>query len=83
VGQARRFDGVDDWIDPGISPTWYAANMNHATLSVWARPNAASLLTGPWLPVPGYADILGSGQTVIFTNDAPPAAIYRDCTWLE
>jgi len=37
-----------------------------------------------WAPVPGCADILGQGQTVVHTNTAPaPQTVYRGRVWLE
>jgi len=41
-------------------------------------PNAA------WSAVPGYADILGQGQTVVYTNTSGAAeTVYRARVWLE
>ncbi|MBN1670860.1 MAG: lamin tail domain-containing protein [Kiritimatiellae bacterium] len=38
----------------------------------------------PWEPVPGYADILGAGQTVSYTNATPEeATYYLGRVWLE
>ncbi|MBN1674463.1 MAG: hypothetical protein JXR37_25670, partial [Kiritimatiellae bacterium] len=37
-----------------------------------------------WLGVPGYTDVAGHGQTVVYTNVAPGAAgAYRGRVWLE
>jgi len=39
---------------------------------------------GPWTDVPGYADLVGTNQTVSYTNPAPSAATqYRARVWLE
>jgi len=39
---------------------------------------------GPWSDVGGYADIVGTNQTVTYTNPAPAAAShYRARVWLE
>jgi len=37
-----------------------------------------------WSPVAGYADILGQGQTAVYTNTAPAVPmVYRGRVWLE
>ncbi|MBN1673315.1 MAG: hypothetical protein JXR37_19875, partial [Kiritimatiellae bacterium] len=39
---------------------------------------------GPWSAVPGYTDILGTGQMVSYTETAPSAGCqYRAAVWLE
>ena len=43
----------------------------------------AADLTGTWNWVPGYSNILGQGQTVIYTNTADGAAFIRGHVWLE
>ncbi|MBN1669383.1 MAG: fibronectin type III domain-containing protein, partial [Kiritimatiellae bacterium] len=36
-----------------------------------------------WLSVPDYADIVGAGQSVVYTNAGDHSAYYRARTWLE
>jgi len=37
-----------------------------------------------WSAVPGYSNIVGQGQTVVYTNAAPPGGmLYRGRVWLE
>jgi hypothetical protein len=40
VAGARSFDGAAAYIEPGLSATWYAQNMQGLTVSAWARPEA-------------------------------------------
>ena len=38
IAGARQFDGVDDWIDPGVPTDWYEQNIQGLTVSFWVRP---------------------------------------------
>jgi len=40
VAGARAFDGTAAYVEPGLSTTWYAQNMQSLTISAWARPGA-------------------------------------------
>ncbi|MBN1674114.1 MAG: fibronectin type III domain-containing protein [Kiritimatiellae bacterium] len=50
----------------------------------YALQAASDLPSGGWLTVPEYDAVLGSNQTVRYTNAAPhPATAYRARCWLE
>ena len=42
VLQGRRFDGRSAYVDPGFSASALAGNVEHLTLSLWARPEVAN-----------------------------------------
>ena len=60
--------------------TGYSGFERHYCLQQRSKmdPNAV------WSVVPGYSNILGQGQTVVYTNTVPPGEmLYRGRVWLE
>ncbi|MBN1669864.1 MAG: lamin tail domain-containing protein [Kiritimatiellae bacterium] len=59
----------------------YEGRTRHYALEVC--PDLGGLQSGGWLPVAGYADIVGDGDTVAYTNAAPGGmSSYRARVWL-
>ena len=49
----------------------------------YAIEAAPNLVTGPWLPIPGYTDIVGNNTTAAYPTQEPdPAFYYREKVWL-
>jgi len=60
------------------SGTGYTGLTRHYGLQQRADP------LGPWSDVPSYTDVVGTNQTVIYTNTVPSASThYRARVWLE
>ncbi|MBN1669712.1 MAG: hypothetical protein JXR37_01685 [Kiritimatiellae bacterium] len=66
---------------PAAAGPGYAGLERHFALTSRAAIGSG----GDWAGVSGYTDILGTGQTVVFTNRNPAAAAtcYRGEVWLE
>ena len=49
----------------------------------YAIEATANLTTGPWVPVPGYSNIIGNNATIAYPTQEPdPAFYYRSIVWL-
>jgi hypothetical protein len=42
VLEARKFDGTNAYVDPGVAAGWYGANSDHLTVSFWIKPGRLS-----------------------------------------
>lgn len=61
-----------------------AEGAGYAGMSRRYTVESSADLAAPWTPVPGYADIMGAGQTVLITIPAgPEKCFYRLKVGLE